>query len=134
MRNWAAVTGDWLHVYVYRPTLISTKNQTLSVFMAFIFSGLFHDYWFTVAFQFFCPCQTIVLLLTAYTVVRNKHTSRTHTHIDVYSPKRAFAAIVTFTFFLSTGAYEYYFRQNTAPVYENYIIDAVIPRTFEKLY
>ncbi|KAF5293675.1 hypothetical protein FQA39_LY03160 [Lamprigera yunnana] len=64
-RTWNVVVHDWIYCYIYKDFYEHVMpNKTVAKFLAFLISGIFHEYVFCLACGFFMPIVMFQMLVT----------------------------------------------------------------------
>lgn len=60
-KTWNVVVHDWLYAFVYKDaTEMLTNRKTVSTWMVFLISALFHEYILALTFKFCYPVLFVV--------------------------------------------------------------------------
>ncbi|XP_053205576.1 sterol O-acyltransferase 1-like [Panonychus citri] len=126
-RKWNAVVHVWLHTYIYNPLNKKYDNRSLAASSTMIISSLFHEYALALGFGFFYPVLTLMYFNGVYlyfATIRFSGKTNSVMNISIFASLIVGVALQTMLIPM-----EWYSRINCRPVYKDFLLDFIVPRT-----
>ncbi|VDD87465.1 unnamed protein product [Enterobius vermicularis] len=134
-RKWNMVVHEWLYAYVYRDLTGSQSGTMISQICVFFLSSVFHEYWFGVSLRFFYPVMFILyfvfggLFFLLSRFIRSGY---------IWNGLMWGNLLIGTGMFMTFYSQEWYSRHRCPPVFQNQLIDILVPRhwfcTYDTFY
>ncbi|KAL3115307.1 hypothetical protein niasHT_011656 [Heterodera trifolii] len=129
-RNWNLVVHDWLYAYIYRDIsmLLGMRwGPAVSQCLVFFLSAFFHEYWFAVSLRIFYPAIfTLYFIFGGIFFLISRMIKRQY----VWNTLMWWNLLIGTGIFVVGYASEWYARQRCAQVYQNVLVDTLVPRSW----
>uniref|UniRef100_A0A915M6Z2 Ribosomal RNA-processing protein 40 n=1 Tax=Meloidogyne javanica TaxID=6303 RepID=A0A915M6Z2_MELJA len=132
-RSWNLVVHEWLYTYIYRDisNLLgsTTFGNALAQMSVFFISAVFHEYWFTVGLRMFYPIIFFLYFVIGGIIFLLSNL--------IKKPSSTWNVVLWWNLMLGTGIFfacyasEWYARQRCSKIYENDLLDLLIPRVWD---
>nr|CAD2172050.1 unnamed protein product [Meloidogyne enterolobii] len=132
-RSWNLVVHEWLYTYIYRDisNLLgsTTFGNALAQMSVFFISAVFHEYWFTVSLRMFYPIIFFLYFVIGGIIFLLSNL--------IKKPSSTWNVVLWWNLMLGTGIFfacyasEWYARQKCSKIYENNLLDLLIPRVWD---